>query len=73
MKLRHVRAHVLAVSHKCPVHIHSCPVLAGNHLDLCIQYPGYRKNMRHLHAKVRAASHKYPVHVHGCPLLAGNH
>ena len=55
------------------MHVHSSPVLAGNLLDHCIQYPGYCRKLRHLHAQVRAVSDECPVHVHGSPLLAGNH
>ena len=55
------------------MHLRGSPLLAGNHLDYCIQYPGYGKKLRHLHGPVRAVSDECPVHVHGSPLLAGNH
>ena len=39
--LRHLHAQVHAGSDECPVHVHSCPLLAGNLQDLYVQYPGY--------------------------------
>ena len=55
------------------MHVHSCPLLAGNNLDHCIQYPGYCRNLRQLHTQVRAVSDECPVHAQGRPLLGGNH
>ena len=71
--LRHLNALVRAISDEFPVHVHGCPLLAGNHLDFCIQYPGYCKKLQHRHVRVRAVSDECSVHVHDCPLLAGNY
>ena len=60
-RLRHLHAQVRAVSDKCLVHVHGCPLLAGNYLGDCIQYPVYCKNLRHLHAQVRAVLDEFPV------------
>ena len=52
--LRGLHGRVRAVSDECPVHVHGSLLLTGNHLDNCIQNPGYRKTLRRLHAHVRA-------------------